>query len=922
MDKKELSSKDYSDTVNLPNTDFQMKANLPAKEPQFIERWNKNNLYEKMRAKNANSKNKYIFHDGPPYANGHIHLGHALNRSLKDFVVKYKTMSGFDVPFTPGWDCHGLPIEQQCLKALKTDKNKVDKTVFRAQAKDFALKFVDIQREEFKRLGVLADWQNPYLTLEPKYESSMIKVFADLAEKGYIYRKKKPVYWCMTCETALADAEVDYAPHVSESVFVKFQSQAEPNVSVLVWTTTPWTLPSNVALAFNPEADYIIAKVKLENGDEHNLIFAKALTEKVKEILAAEIIEESKPKKGKSLEHKKFTNPVTGKTSVGILAEFVTLEDGTGIVHIAPGHGVEDYQAGLEYNLEIISPLNNRGQYTAEVEKYQGMKVFDANKAIIEDLLKDGTLLSSKKLDHSYPHCWRCKKPVIYRATPQWFLNVDHENLREKMQSEISKTKWVPKYGENRILGMIQNRPDWCLSRQRLWGVPLPIFYCAECQEPILDKNLIYKIAELFAQKGAAVWWELTAEELLKGSDIKCSCGHTTFTKEEDILDVWFESGVSFEAVLASGNYSGLTYPADLYLEGSDQHRGWFQTSLINSTAVKDQAPFKTVLTHGFVVDGQGKKMSKSVGNVTAPETFINKYGADILRLWVASADYKEDIRVSEEIIKGLSDSYRKIRNTVRFLLGNINGFSPSKKLEFEDMQEIDKYALSRLSTLVAQVHTAYEAFEFHKVASAVNVFCSVFLSGFYLDALKDVLYCDRPTSKTRVSAQSAMFEICKTLVKIVAPILSFTSEEAWDEFLKLDPSLEESVFLTNFPQASYSLDEKLKEKWESLVKIKEASLNAFENVRQQKIIGSNMEAHAVVKHGKNYADAVKNTALLSQVLGTWDIALEALNDADALEIEVKQKSALLKCARCWRHIEGVNESELCPRCQDAISAQ
>jgi isoleucyl-tRNA synthetase len=907
--------KDYSKTVNLPKTDFQMKANLPQREPSFVERWQKDDLYGQIREKSKNNK-KFIFHDGPPYANGHTHIGHALNKSLKDFVVKYKTLQGFDVPFTPGWDCHGLPIEQQALKALKTDKNKVDKTAFRAEARDFALKFVDIQRTEFKRLGCTADWDNPYLTLQPKYEASMIKIFGQLAEKGYIYRKKKPVYWCMHCETALADAEVEYADHSSDSIFVKFQLETAPEASALVWTTTPWTLPSNVALAFNPEAEYIEVVFTLDKGDEH-LIVAKSLAEKIKEDIKASSYSILKEFKGTELENKKFVNPVTGKTSVGILADFVTLEDGTGIVHIAPGHGADDYQAGLKYNLEIISPLNDRGQYTAEVPKYQGMKVFDANKVIIEDLINDDKILISRKLDHSYPHCWRCKKPVIFRATPQWFLNVDHNGLREKMQAEIKKTKWVPEYGENRISAMIENRPDWCLSRQRLWGVPLPIFYCTECSEPVIDTNLINKIADMFAQNGAAYWWNSTAEDLLKGSDIKCKCGSTTFKKEEDILDVWFESGISWEAVLASGNYNGLHYPADLYLEGSDQHRGWFQTSLITSTAVKEQAPFKTVLTHGFIMGGDGKKMSKSQSNGLAPEVLINKYGADVLRLWIAASDYKEDIRISEEIVKGTADTYRKIRNTVRFLLGNINGFDITKKVEFKNWEAIDKYALHKLNELTSACTQAYETFEFHKVVSAVNNFCTVFASGFYLDALKDTLYCDKLNSPARLSAQSAMYDICTDIVRLIAPILSFTAEEAWDELKKFDNKLEQSVFLSNFPkEREIQIDSVL---WQVLTKIKSNSLSGFEKLRQEKIIGSNMEAHCTIKYGVDYAEAVKDIALLSQILGTWDIKLETAGGADTLEIEIK-KSELKKCARCWRHIEGVNDEGLCPRCADVIN--
>lgn len=929
MDKS--NEKDYSKTVNLPKTDFQMKANLPQREPAFIEEWEKNKIYFQICEKNKD-KEKFIFHDGPPYANGHIHTGTALDKILKDFIIKYRSLSGDYVPFTPGWDCHGLPIETQALKEMKTDKNKVDRLVFRKQAADFAMRFVDIQRKEFKRLGVFADWEKPYLTLDPKYEASIIKVFGQLTEKGYIYRKKKPVYWCPSCETALADAEVEYADHSSDSIFVKFQIKELPEAlknkesklkdySILIWTTTPWTLPANVALAFNGEADYIAAVFELEDGKTEKIIVAEALAENVKEKIKAKSFTKELEAKGVDFVNVKCQNPVVDRVSEGILADFVSMEDGTGIVHIAPGHGQEDYQAGLEYGLEVISPLNDRGQFTKEVPEFEGLNIFKANPLIIEKLEKDGKILAKLKMEHSYPHCWRCKKPVIFRATPQWFMDIEHEDLRKKLLDSVKDVNWIPKYGENRITGMLESRPDWCLSRQRLWGVPIPVFYCKDCGEALIEPKIIYKIAEIFKEKGSDAWFEMSAEELLEGMDAKCqSCPGSNFRKEEDILDVWFDSGVSSEAVLSSGNYPGLEFPADLYLEGSDQHRGWFQTSLIPAVAVKGIAPYKNVLTHGFVVDGQGKKMSKSIGNTIPPEQIIAKYGADVLRLWVASSDYREDIRISDEILKGLSDSYRKIRNTVRFLLGNIGEFDVKKVLPFKNMHEIDKYALSRLQDLINHSIAAYESYEFHKSVSSINNFCIVFLSGFYLDALKDTLYCDRADSSARISAQSAMLEICSVLIRLISPILSFTSEEAWREMVKLMPDLPKSVFLADFPQpnSKYILEAEILEKWDMMLEARQLVMAENEKLRKEKIIGSNLEAGLIISYGSKYNKVFEDINLVNLALGSWDIKLSKAPDEETLTVKA-EKSVFKKCQRCWRHIKGVDENGVCRRCAEAL---
>ncbi|MDR2617023.1 MAG: isoleucine--tRNA ligase [Endomicrobium sp.] len=923
--------KDYSKTVNLPKTDFQMKANLSQREPFFVKEWNENKLYEKLCIKNKN-KEKFIFHDGPPYANAHIHIGTALNKVLKDFIIKYRSMSGNYVPFTPGWDCHGLPIEQLALKELSTDKNKVDKLTFRKQAADFAKKFVEIQKIEFQRLGILADWDNPYLTLDPKYESSIVKVFGDLVEKGFIYRRKKPVYWCPTCETAIADAEVEYADHSSDSIFVKFKVASVSDIlktresllrgfSVLIWTTTPWTLPSNVALAFSEKSEYAAVVYKMQDGRDENLIVAKALIENVKNKIEAvdyKILMESK---GIDFVNIKCQNPLLEyRQSQGIVAEFVSMEDGTGIVHIAPGHGPEDYHAGLEYGLEILSPINGKGLYTKQVPELENIHIFKANPIIIEKLEKEGKILAKVKMEHSYPHCWRCKKPIIFRATPQWFLSVDHNELRKKLLGCVKDVNWIPKYSENRINSMLDSRPDWCLSRQRLWGVPIPVFYCKECGEPLVEPKVINKVSTLFGQKGSDSWFEMSEEELLSGINAKCSvCSSSVFKKEQDILDVWFDAGVSYEAVLSSGNYKDLEFPADLYLEGSDQHRGWFQTSMIPSVALKGLAPYRNVLTNGFSVDGQGKKMSKSVGNVVSSEQLINKYGADVVRLWIASSDYKEDIRISDEIIKGLSDSYRKVRNTLRFLLGNLGDFKLDKSLAFKDMQEIDTYALSKLQHLISVVSSSYETYEFHKAATAINNFCTIFLSGFYLDALKDVLYCNKKDSIERISAQSAMFIICSVIIRLVAPILSFTCEEAFKELKKIDSSLPESVFLSDFPveNSKFILQAEILDKWNKILDVRREVLSVYEKLRQDKIIGSNLEAALEITYGKKYLDFFKDKNLVSLVLGSWDISLKQSNSEDELVVKAK-KSDYEKCARCWRHINNVVEG-LCPRCSELI---
>ncbi|MCX5781164.1 MAG: isoleucine--tRNA ligase, partial [Elusimicrobia bacterium] len=749
--------------------------------------------------------------------------------------------------------------------------------------------------------------------------------------EGYIYRQKKPVYWCPNCETALADAEVEYADHTSHSIFVKFKISKLPknasfsldeNPSVLIWTTTPWTLPANVALAFMPEADYCFTKIEFDGKEPEYLVLSQRLLPVVCEKIGAKKYEILNKFVGKDMEGIVCKNPVLERDSLGILADFVSFEDGTGVVHIAPGHGQDDYIAGLKYKLPIISPVDDKGAFTEEVKEFEGKKVFVANELIIAKLKEEKKILHEEKIVHSYPHCWRCKKPIIFRATPQWFMSVEHDDLRKKMLEKVKEVKWVPSYGEKRISGMLEVRPDWCLSRQRLWGVPIPVFYCDKCNEPILDDKLIDYVSKLFTEQGSNVWFEKSCSELTSIFKTKCvKCGSTDCRKEQDILDVWFDSGVSHEAVLASGNYPVLSWPADMYLEGSDQHRGWFQTSLLPAIALRKAPPYKTVLTHGFVVDGEGRKMSKSLGNVISPDDIIKKYGADVLRLWVATSDYREDIRISPEIINGLVDTYRKIRNTIRFLLGNLNDFSIPNALPYENLTEIDKFALDRLQDVILQVKDAYENYEFHKSSIAINTFCTVFLSGFYLDTLKDCLYCDSPSSLQRKSAQTTFLKISSVLIRLLSPILSFTSEEAWLELREKSDSFEQSVFLAPYPSfhREFDLHKSVEEKWDRLLDLREKALLAFENLRKEKIIGSNLEAALEISFTAEEEYLFANKEILPMVFGTWDITLLPSDKISETQIRANSKSSFKKCARCWRYIKDVSDEDLCPRCETVI---
>lgn len=930
---------DYSKTLNLPETEFPMRGNLPAREPQMLEEWEQDKLYEKRRAM-AQGKPKFILHDGPPYANGNIHMGHALNKVLKDIILKYKTLQGFDTPYIPGWDTHGLPIEHAAIKILGLNRYELDPLELRRQCKEYALKYIDIQRKDFKRLGVLGDWDNPYRTLLPEYEEKQIEVFGEMAKKGHIYKGRKTVCWCPSCETALAEAEMEYAEVKSPTIYVKFplvddkglapKGIAADKIFGVIWTTTPWTLPANVAIAVGPSLEY----AWVQAGDEVYLL-AVGLIESV----MADCKIEGEPKilktmLGKELEGLRFKHPMVNRESTVVLADYVTLEQGTGCVHTAPGHGPDDYETGLRYKLPTLCPVDGAGKFTQEAGKYEGMSVFDANVPIIKDLAADNMLLGKRSVRHQYMHCWRCKNPLIYRATEQWFASVD--GFRDEALKAIEGVKWIPAWGESRIHNMIADRHDWCISRQRVWGMPIPIFYCTECGEHIVNDETITAVKTLFGKEGSDAWWKYEAAEILPDG-FKCPhCGHTEFRKETDIMDVWFDSGSSHASVMEQRNE--LSWPADLYLEGSDQHRGWFQSSLLTSVATRAQAPYKAVLTHGFVVDGEGRKMSKSVGNVVAPNDIIKQYGADILRLWVASADYQADIRLSKDILKQMSEVYRKIRNTFRYILGNISDFDPNKdKVSYNELLELDKWALLRLEQVRKTVTEAYENYEFHVLYHTIHNFCTVDLSSVYLDILKDRLYTSVRDSVERRAAQTAMYEILTTLVRMMAPVLSFTAEEVW-KYMPKENGMAKYAELADWPQARPEyIDEKLEVKWSGVLAMRGELTKALEIARRNKVIGHPLDANL-----KIFADgeAFEKLAAIEQDLPTILIvsgakviagaanAPENPNVYRSKDYELAVEVVLAegeKCERCWIYSESVGQDSehatLCHRCAKVIKA-
>lgn len=924
---------DYSKTLNLPQTDFPMRGNLPEREPETLELWERKNIYKKVQEKNK-GKQKFILHDGPPYANGDIHLGHTLNKVLKDIIVKFKSMDGFDAPYVPGWDTHGLPIEQRAIKSLGINRHEVGPVKFREICRGFALQYVDTQRKQFKRLGIRGDWENPYITLQPHFEAKQIEVFGEMAKKGYIYKGLKPVYWCPSCETALAEAEVEYGDKKSPSIYVKFKVTdghgvlPAENTYVVIWTTTPWTLPANVAICLHPDFEY----VEIEANGE-NLVVASGLLENFTKQVGIESYQIKKTLKGTDLEGVLCQHPFMDRTSVVILGEHVTLEQGTGCVHTAPGHGVEDFEVGKKYNLEVISPLNNSGIFTKEGGFVEGQTTDQANKSVVAKLEELGALMKFGWIQHQYPHCWRCKSPILFRATEQWFASID--GFRKQALEEIDRVKWIPSWGHDRIYNMIADRGDWCISRQRTWGVPIPIFYCEDCGKEIINDETINHVKELFRQHGSDVWFAREAKDLVPEGLICSACGSKKFRKETDIMDVWFDSGSSHRAVLTQPEYwPDLTWPADMYLEGSDQHRGWFNSSLCTSVATTGKAPYKSVLTHGFLVDEQGRKQSKSLGNVTDPLDIIKQMGADILRLWVSSVDYKSDVAASPAIFKQMSEAYRKIRNTARYLLGNLYDFNPvTDKVEYADMPELDRWALMKLQKLVARVLDAYRNYEFHVVYHAIHNFCTVDMSAFYLDIIKDRLYTSVPNSKERRAAQTVMYDIVNALVRLLTPVLAFSSEEIW-KYIPKEDGAPFSVQLTDMPAVNGSyIDEALEEKWAKVIKIRDEISKALEMARREKKIGHSLDAHVIVyadqeKYDflKPLADELKTIMIVSKAeLAELTKAPEnifASEELPGLKVGVSQ-AAGEKCERCWIYSEELGKDEehptVCPRCLEAI---
>ncbi|TKS58012.1 MAG: isoleucine--tRNA ligase [Nitrospira sp.] len=949
---------DYKATLNLPKTDFPMKANLPQREPEMFAWWEQQKLYEQIQEA-GKGRPRYVLHDGPPYANGRIHIGHALNKILKDIIVKSKTMAGFHAPYVPGWDCHGLPIEHQVMKELGDKKKVLDASAIRKLCREYAEKYVKIQREEFQRLGVLGDWDHPYLTMDPPFEATIIREFGKFVERGGVYKGLKPVLWCTQDQTALAEAEVEYENHTSPSIYVKFPVVTSPTVlsatfpgisfpdgiklvSVVIWTTTPWTLPANQAVCLHRDFDYAFVQV-----GEELLIVAVKLLESVAKACKLEGNRVLGTRKGgEGFEGLETQRPLSTGLSPILLGDFVTLEQGTGCVHIAPGHGMEDYILVLEHNakaspgerLEVLAPIDNAGRFTEVVKEFSGQHVFKANPKIVDYLQANGRLLGHGSLTHSYPHCWRCKSPVIFRATEQWFVSMETNDLRKEALAEIERVQWIPAYGRDRINGMIENRPDWCLSRQRVWGVPIPGFTCTGCRTVVAEPKIIDHIASLMESKGADVWFERSVGELLPAGTTCSKCGGAAFEKERDILDVWFESGVSYAAVLKPRKW----WPADLYLEGSDQHRGWFHSALLAGVTTDRRAPYKAVLTHGFVVDGQGKKMSKSAGNVVAPQDVIKQSGAEILRLWVAAQDYREDLRISQEILNHLIEAYRKIRNTSRFLLSNLYDFDPFKhRVPYEQLPELDRWALMRLGGVIGRIKQDYEEFEFHGVFHELNNFCSVDLSSVYLDILKDRLYTFKKDDPSRRSSQTAMLDILVAMTKLMAPVLSFTADEIWRmlpvaAFSGKHPT---SVHLSALPEIdpNWFSDPELSQRWDDLLHVRSKVQSKLEEKRRDRVIGSSLEAKVILyaqraspaQYGslKRYERQLQALFIVSQVelIGVDQLPMKADNLHDleeGLEIEVV-KAVDKKCERCWNYREAVGQDAthptLCDRCLEAI---
>lgn len=932
---------EYKDTLSLPDSKFPMKANLNNTEPLRIDNWDKNNLHKKILDSRDKNK-KYVLHDGPPYANGRIHIGHALNKILKDFVVKLKTMEGYYSPYIPGWDCHGLPIEHQVDKELGSKKYTLSKSEVRKMCRKYAEKFIDIQRHEFKRLGILGYWNNPYVTMDYKYEAVTLNELYKFFKNGGVYKGLKPVYWCTSCVTALAEAEVEYDNHTSDSIYVKFpvkkESREELNLPdstyVVIWTTTPWTLPANLGVAFNPTFKYSLVKIihshnkNLKNGE--NVIVSTDLLETIMKVFDVHEYEDIKQFKGEEFDRKLCKHPFYDRDSLMIMGDHVTLEQGTGVVHTAPGHGQEDYEVGLKYGLEILNPVDDNGFFKKDVEIFGGENIFKANASILEYMDNSGVLINSEKFNHSYPHCWRCKKPVVFRATPQWFVSMQTNDLRKNTLSEIKKVKWIPSWGENRITAMIENRPDWCISRQRSWGVPIAVFLCQECGEVIINDELMEKIYKAFQEHGADAWFDFEVEHFL-GKDARCpKCGSEKIRKETDILDVWFDSGTSHAAVCEIRPELG--WPVNMYLEGSDQHRGWFHSTILESVGTRGRPPYSEVLTHGFVVDGNGRKMSKSVGNVVTPDEIIKKYGAEILRLWVAAEDYTEDIKISENIITRLVESYRKIRNSAKYILGNISDFDPDKDIvPTAKLLDIDRYILMKWQNVKKKIYEAFDNYQFHIFYHTLNNFCVNELSAFYHDIIKDRLYCYKKDSLFRRSAQTANFIILKELCILISPILSFTADEVW-EYIPQFEGKKEFVFMETFSEVDSSVfDQNILSKFDKLYDIKKDVNKALEFKRVEKVIGHPLDAKVTLgvteefKNILNINEGIEKLFIVSEVIiKDYDELTGGYTPEDKKIKILVESSKNEKCERCWVKSDTVgsipDHKTICKRCYETIS--
>lgn len=934
------SMSDYKKTLNLPQTAFPMKANLAQREPQMLKQWEERNAYAAM-VETCADKGPYVLHDGPPYANGHIHMGTALNKILKDIIIKSRNMQGYEARYVPGWDCHGLPIEHKVEQELKEKKKTLPAHVVRKCCRDYADKWINTQRKEFRRLGVLGDWDNPYRSMTPAYEAVTARELARFVEKGNVVRAKKPIYWCCSCHTALAEAEVEYADHTSPSIFVRFPlpdaklkdvfPQADTGRSyVVIWTTTPWTLPDNMAVCLHPEFMYVLVE-----ADGAQYVLARELAESCAAAFGWTDYRILGEAEGAKLEGLKARHPFYDRVSPLILGRHVTLDAGSGCVHTAPGHGREDYEVGLQYKLDVLSPLDDAGRFLPSVEFFAGLNVFEANPRVIEKLKEVGALLHERKISHSYPHCWRCKNPVIFRATTQWFISMEKNNLRGQALKAINeKVRWIPSWGRERIYNMIESRPDWCISRQRQWGVPILALLCEDCGEAWNDPRWMTEMSERFAKHptGCDYWYEADLADIVPEGLTCPHCGGTHWKKESDILDVWFDSGTSFAAVLEAR--PELRFPADLYLEGSDQHRGWFHSSLLVAEGTRNTPPYRTVLTHGYVVDGEGRKMSKSIGNVIAPQELIDKFGAEIVRLWVASVEYREDIRISDQILSRLVDAYRRIRNTCRFILGNISDLDAASMLPTEDLLPLDRFALDTAAQAHQRVQDAYEAFEFHKVYHTLHNYCVTDLSGVYLDILKDRLYTSAPGSRERRSAQTALCHILRMLVRDMAPVLSFTAEEIFGCIPEGLREKADTVFaLPPLDAAPYLLEDGVRDDWNTLLNVRGAVTRAIEPLRRDGVVGHSLDTAVTLYMAGELRERVEGLhtdlrafCIVSQ-LHTADLSdapAQAVRDPEVSGLAIGvDKAAGEKCERCWIYSTELGTDPahptLCPRCAAAL---